>query len=83
MPVVNEEQFEAIADRAANKALEGLFLHIGVDTQDPLAMQKDFAHLRAWRESSDLIKSRTIATAVGIIITGICAAIYAALTHRF
>lgn len=65
-----EEKTESIAERAAAKAIDGFFLRLGVDTSDPIAMQKDFAHLRSWRESTDAIKKKAVLTAVGVIITG-------------
>lgn len=78
-----EEKTESIAERAATKAIDGFFLRLGVDTKDPIAMQKDFAHLRAWRESVDLVKRRGIVAATTVIVTGGLAMLYAGFSHRF
>ena len=79
----DEERTEAIAERAASKAIDGFFMRLGVDTTDPLSMQKDFAHLRAWRESTELVRRKSLTVAVSVIVTGILALIYAAISHRF
>jgi hypothetical protein len=78
-----DERSQQVAERAAELAISGFFLKLGVDTSDPLAMQKDFAHLRAWRESMDLVKTRGIISAVTVIVTGILGILYAAFTHKF
>lgn len=78
-----EERTEAIAERAAAKAIDGFFMRLGVDTTDPLSMQKDFAHLRAWRESTELVRNKSLTVAVTVIVTGILALVWAALSHRF
>lgn len=78
-----EDRLEATAERAANKAIDSLFERIGVDTRDPFAMQKDFAHLRAWRESTEQIKRKGILTMAGVLVTGGLAILYGFFTHRF
>jgi len=82
LPPHIEARIEDTAERAATKALDGFFLRMGVDTKDPISMQKDFAMLRAWRESSEMIKKRGLAVAVTVIVTGALGMIYAALTHK-
>src|SRR3990167_542769 len=71
-----EDRTEAIAERAACKAIDGFFIRLGVDTRDPIAMQKDFATLRSFRESVELVKKRGLITAVTIVVTGVRAAVW-------
>jgi hypothetical protein len=80
-PLLNAH-VERVAERAAELAISGFFLKLGVDTSDPLAMQKDFAYLRSWRESIDLVKRRGIISAVTILVTGAMGVLYALVTHR-
>jgi hypothetical protein len=66
-------EMEDIAERAASKALENLFLAFGVDLKDPksiIAFHDDMRHLRAWREANETIKKHALRTAVGVIVTG-------------
>ena len=77
-----EDRTEAIAERAACKAIDGFFIRLGVDTRDPIAMQKDFATLRSFRESVELVKKRGLITAVTIVVTGVAAVLWAALTNK-
>ena len=79
---LTEEAVEKIAERASELAIQNFFIQLGVDSSDPLAMQKDFAYLRAWRESIDLVKRRSIITTVSVIITGLLGVVLAVITHR-
>lgn len=78
-----EDRMEATAERAATKAIDSLFERLGVDTRDPFAMQKDFAHLRAWRESTEQVKRKGILAMTGVLVTGTLAILYAFFTHKF
>jgi hypothetical protein len=68
------DEIHAIAADAARAAVVEVFVTLGVDAKDPIAvltMQKDFAHLRVWRESVETIRKQSLKTAVGVIITGL------------
>lgn len=43
--------------------------HIGVQHSEPLEMQKDFQHLRDWRESTEGVKRKGMMTLVAIFVT--------------
>ncbi len=75
------DEIEHIAATSAKRAVSELLLAMGVNTDNPNAlieMQKDFAHVRKWRESVELVRIRTITVAVGVIVTGILGALYMA-----
>lgn len=62
-----------IAEEAADRALEKLFLTLGVDLSDPkavIAFQDDLRFLARWRDSTQAVKRKALLTAVGVIITG-------------
>lgn len=44
---------------------------MGVDTKDPLTMQRDFQYLRDWRENVDSIKRKGVLTMVSVLLTGL------------
>ena len=78
------QELRDTAEDAADRALQKFFLKLGVDTSEPmhvLAMQKDFAYLRTWRESIDTVKDRSLKVAVTVIVTGVLGAIYAFFVH--
>lgn len=52
---------------------------IGVDPANPIEMQRDFQHLREWRESTEAVKRKSILTVIGVIASGIIAAIVMAI----
>ena len=71
-----------IAQEAARAAMKEFLLVLGVNAEDPeavIAVQKDFAHLRSWREASETVKSMGLRTAVGAIVAGLLGLIWLAL----
>lgn len=69
---MNEQE----AKRLIVATVEETLTKIGIDHEDPIEMQKDFQHLREWREASAAIKKKGMLTAVGVIITGVLAAVW-------
>lgn len=66
-------EMEEVAEEAANKALQNLFMTLGIDVsdhKDVLALQADLKHVRAWRESTTAVKQHALKTAIGVIVTG-------------
>lgn len=81
MPLTSDE-IRHVASAAAKEAVQELLVALGVDASDPKAlieMQKDFAHVRAWRESVETVKKRSLIAAVTIITGGILGAIWMAI----
>lgn len=62
--------------RIVRETVEETLTSLGVDHDDPLEMQKDFQHLRDWRESVEAVRSKGIMTAFGILIAGVCGALW-------
>ena len=54
-------------------------LSLGLDMSDPIQIQKDFQHLRDWREASESIKKKGILTLVTVIATGGASLLWVAL----
>ena len=52
------------------------FTKLGLDHENPLAMQRDFRYLREWRLASEKIKTQGLMVIIGIIITGLCGALW-------
>lgn len=68
--MVTHDEIEAIAARAADRAIEGLFVRLGVDTGDPLAMQQDFAFLRSWRTGVGAARHKGLVAFMTALIAG-------------
>jgi hypothetical protein len=76
------DEIRHIASEAAKSAVRELLVAMGVDANDPkslITMQKDFAHLRAWRESIETVKTKSITVAIGTIVVGVLGAIWMAI----
>lgn len=61
------------------EAVRETFLMLGVTVDDPIEVQKDFNHLREWRNTTESIKSKSMMTVVGIMVTGTLAALWLGL----
>lgn len=73
---------EMIGDdvRAVVKAsVEETLLTLGLDTGEPLEVQRDFQHLRSWRQSTDTVKRQGLIAATGIIVTGLLGLVWVAV----
>ena len=54
-----------------SQGVEDAFVRIGIQSDDPIEMQRDFQHLREWRVSMEQAKSKGTLALVGLIITGV------------
>lgn len=70
---------EAETRRVVAEAVTETLLKLGIDTSDPVELQKDMAYLRSWRESIAQAKRHSIFTAIGVITAGILGLIWMAL----
>lgn len=89
MTELNTSEIRAVAHEAATAAVRSTLLELGIDVDDPIAAQEDFAvlrevgklvrdpefrkdieHTRAWRMALNEVKSKGIATAAGVVVTG-------------
>jgi len=86
---------EQVAADAAEKAVAQTLTSLGVDANDPFAVQKDMQalrelrgmlssddfkadmmHLRKWRKAMDGVQSKGMLTVVGLVVTGVGAALW-------
>lgn len=80
---MTEAEVKRIASEAAKASVEEMFLRFGIEANsadDIKALQRDFAHLRGWREASETVKRQGIITAVGILTVGILGLIWTAIS---
>ncbi len=74
-----------IAEETARATVKEFFLALGVNAEDPasvIAVQKDFAHLRAWREATDTVKRKGLAAAVTVIVTAVLGLLWLAVSRH-
>lgn len=58
------------------EAVQDAFLKMGIDSNDPLEMQRDFQHLREWRVAVAAMRTKGMLTILGILIAGAAAALW-------
>lgn len=73
---------EADIKKIVSDTVAETLLKMGLDTKDPMSLQKDMAHLRSWRESMETVKRQSIITAIGIIVAGVLGLIWMAVSGR-
>lgn len=82
---MTEAEIKRVASEAARASVEEMFLRFGIEANnadDIKALQRDFAHLRGWRESTDTIKRQGMVTIVIVLTTGVLGLIWAAVTGK-
>ena len=65
------------------EAVKQTLMQLGVDTSDPFAMQRDFQHLRQWRESGEDLKRKGTVALLGIFFSGLVSLILLGLKEWF
>ena len=71
---MENHDIEDMAEKVAARVTHRIFMILGTDidkSEDLQALQKDFAHARAWRESIETIRTKGLATAVAFVVTGL------------
>ena len=68
-----------VAEQAADKTVTRTMTSFGVDTANPLEVQKDFQFIRAMRETWSSAKSRSLFVALGLMVTGFFTFFWAAV----
>lgn len=58
------------------EAVEDAFTKMGLDTSQPLEMQRDFQHLRDWRLATNSLRDKGMLTILVTLITGGAAALW-------
>lgn len=59
------------------------FTLLGIQHTNPVEMQKDFAHLRRWRGAVDTAQSTGFLAAIGILTSGLLAALWLGVKESF
>lgn len=72
---MTDEEIKKIVSDTVTETL----LKLGIDADDPLEIQADMQHLRAWRQSVATVKKQSLVTAIGIITAGVIGLIWMAI----
>lgn len=69
---MTEDEIKKIVSVTVSETL----LKIGVNADDPIEAQKDFMHLRSWRQSTEAVKRQSMLAAIGVVTAGMLALIW-------
>ena len=67
--MTDREQLIEIARMAAKETVAETFRALGIDVEDPFAMQRDMAHLRFWRKAVEGFLMKFVILAIGVLVT--------------
>lgn len=74
---MSAEELEEAVQRGVTRAL----IQLGLDTSEPIDMQRDMQFLRDLRRSTESVKGKALVTVVGILIAGGMAALWLGFKH--
>ena len=69
---MTEDEIKKIVSVTVSETL----LKMGVNTDYPIEAQKDFQHLRSWRQSTEAVKRQSMLAAIGVVTAGMLALIW-------
>lgn len=69
--LVREAVTKDLINTVVKATVTETLLQLGMDTSNPIEMQKDFVHLRNWRGTMDSLQRRSMLTIATIIVTGL------------
>lgn len=72
---MTETEIKTIVKEAVKETLLGL----GVDADDPTEVQKDWAFLRNWRESTEAVKRQGLIAVVVTALVGLAGLVWMAM----
>ena len=74
---MTEDEIKKIVSVTVSETL----LKMGVNTDDPIEAQKDFQHLRSWRQSTEAVKRQSMLAAIGVVTAGMLALIWSIIRN--
>lgn len=59
------------ASALVSEAVRQTLLQLGIDSANPLEMQRDFQHLRQWRRAGEDLRGKGLMVLVSVFLTGL------------
>ncbi len=66
--------------RIVQETVAETLLSLGADVKNPLTMQKDFQHLRDWREATETMQRKGLVAIVLLIVSGLAGLVWLGFT---
>ncbi|MGY3392921.1 uncharacterized protein (UPF0371 family) [Bradyrhizobium sp. USDA 3311] len=76
---VENAQHLSNLDDVVLKAVATILTSFGIEEDDRKELKADFVHLRKWRKSYEQVERVTWTAAIGIVVTGFAAAVWAGI----
>lgn len=76
---MSREELKEVVREAVHETL----VTMGVDPKNPVEMQRDFQHLREWRQTTSTLKRHGLTTLIGIFLAGTIAAVWLGIQAQF
>lgn len=69
---LSESEVESLVEKAVLHTLE----RFGINTDEPIQVQRDFQFVRDWRMSAESVRKKATTTAIAILVSGALAALW-------
>jgi len=79
---MSHDEMKEIAEAAAHKAVKEVLLALGLDVENPLEMQEDFAFMRSYRQLSQRVGSRVLLTIATLATVGIAGLVWSQMSGK-
>lgn len=76
---LTESQLRHVVETTVEETL----LKMGVDVEDPMEMQRDFKHLREWRQTTATLRKGGLMAGASIIVSGVLGLIWVGVKANF
>lgn len=73
---MTDDEISALADRAAERAVEKFMQKFGIYADEPEEVRKDMQHLRTWRQATNRVTDAGVRAFVMIILAGLLGLIW-------
>ena len=77
--LLTRNEVDVIVDKTVRRTL----LTMGIDSSDPIEMQRDFQALREWRSSLAFVKSNSMKAVVGVSVVGLLGLLWIGIQYVF
>lgn len=64
-------------DEVVLRTISTILTSFGIDEEDRVELRRDFQHLRRWRKSYEQVERVGWTAAIGVVVTGLLAALWA------
>ncbi len=63
-------------EQVVEATVDAILTRLGVDTEDPIELQRDMQFVRDWRKSTEAVKGKALVTIISVLVCGTAGALF-------